>query len=119
MNFNFKIYNKTKKTMRENIQILRSDDEVILQATGVVDKEGNEVYDGDYILYESDVVREFKKVTNGKTKMTFWRWDKAKKKWKASTHEGIEIYGKIIGNKYEGIKSKRLYNEMQENGINI
>ena len=90
---------------------------ILMQATGVKDRHRNFVFSGDYILYDSGVSRNFLIVTETPLGFCFCCWDKYKKRWRHSTYNGIEIYGEIIGNIYEGIKLKKIYKEMKELGI--
>ena len=92
---------------------------ILMQATEIKDKHRNNVYSGDYILYDSGFVRNFKIVTETKLGFAFCSWDKHKKRWRHSTYNGIDTYGEIIGNIYEGVRTKKLYKEMKEIGINI
>lgn len=92
---------------------------VIMQNTGIKDRYRNDVFDGDYILYDTGKFRSFIKVSRGKIEFTFKRWDKYDDKWKSCTYQGTDVYGQVIGNIYEGIKSKRILNEMLEQGIEI
>ena len=90
---------------------------ILMQATGVKDRHENSVFSGDYILYDSGFLRNFLAVTETPLGFCFCSWNKDKKIWKHSTYTGINVYGQIVGNIYEGIKSKRIYKEMKEIGI--
>lgn len=117
MEHKFKVYDiKNKKTGRI---IAMQDDEnnIWIQNTGIQDRKKNDVFDGDYLLYDTGILRDFMKVKRGKVEFAFYRWNKYDKRWRKSTYQGVETYGETIGNIYEGIKSKRLYNEMQDLGI--
>ncbi len=128
----FKIYDKkNKKIIKYNdktsvfgfiiflIENKENERYVLLEDTGIFDKTKKSVFNGDYILFDSGVVRNFLKVQRKKTNFSFYKWDKDKKRWKKSTCQGIDTYGKVIGNIYEGIKFKRLYYEMLELGIDV
>lgn len=90
---------------------------ILMQATGVKDRHENSVFSGDYILYDSGFNRKFFTVKETPLGFYFCCWDKYKKRWKHSTYTGINVYGQIVGNIYEGVKSKRIYKEMKEVGI--
>lgn len=113
------IYFGYKKINLFASDIINFDEGILMQNTGLKDRQGNEIFDGDYILYDTGKFRSFIKVSRGKIEFTFKRWDKYVDKWKRCTYQGIDTYGQVIGNIYEGIKSKRILNEMLEQGIEI
>lgn len=105
--------------LKDRKEWVHCDNGIICQSVGIKDRYRNDVFDGDYILYDTGKFRSFIKVSRGKVEFTFRRWDIHDKKWKRCTHQGIDVYGQAIGNIYEGIKSKRILNEMLEQGIEI
>lgn len=131
MEIKFRCWLNNSKKMQEHLEYLdvlneiiesynkKEDVYVIMQNTGIKDRYRKDVFDGDYILYDTGKFRSFIKVSRGKIEFTFKRWDKYDDKWKRCTYQGIDTYGQIIGNTYEGIKSKRMLNEMLEQGIEI
>lgn len=113
------IYFGRKKINLFASDIINFDEGILMQNTGLKDRQDNEIFDGDYILYDTGRFKSLIKVGRGKTEFTFKRWNKYDQKWRCGTCQGIDVYGQVVGNIYEGIKSKRILNEMLEQGIEI
>lgn len=113
------IYFGRKKINLFASDIINFDEGILMQNTGLKDRQGNEIFDGDYILYDTGRFKSLIKVGRGKITFTFKRWNKYDTKWRNSTYQGIDVYGQVIGNIYEGIKFKKIENEILKEGIEI
>ena len=80
------------------------DEIVLIPFTGVYDKEGNEVYNGDIIEYRVGRFVDYILVKWGKVEFSFLKKTKIsvnKVGWKRGTYQGIHNYGTVIGNMYQ------------------
>ena len=92
---------------------------ILMQNSGVVDKNGNDVFEGDYILYDTGKWQNYMMCRRGTVEFAFYRWNDYKNRWQKTTYQGIPTYGVVVGNIYEGTKLKRFYKEMKEKGIEM
>lgn len=80
------------------------DDVILIPFTGIYDREGNEVYNGDIIEYRVGRFVDMTLVKWGKVEFSFLKRTRIsanKVGWKRGTYQGIPNYGKVIGNMYQ------------------
>lgn len=80
------------------------DDVILIPFTGIYDREGNEVYNGDIIEYRVGRFVDMTLVKWGKVEFSFLKRTRIsanKVSWKRGTYQGIHNYGKVIGNMYQ------------------
>lgn len=91
------LFNKavTVKFDKEHYRIYSFDDIILMQSTGLKDKNGVEVFDGDIMFYEQDCY-QYTLVKYDKDKLAFVLYDGCERLY----HELWEP-GEVIGNIYE------------------
>lgn len=87
--------NDGKKLTCDNLKGWSIDDEYLMQSTGLKDKNGVEVFDGDIMFYEQDCY-QYTLVKYDKDKLAFVLYDGCERLY----HELWEP-GEVIGNIYE------------------
>ena len=100
--FKFRHYNKDNKEMHHfklgDYPELYSDKDVVMQFTGLLDKQGKEIYEGDIVECEQLGQKQKGKVIFRKG-MWSWEFEKGKDSW---LYECVKQWkGEIIGNIYE------------------
>ena len=94
---------------QKDIMIKREKDFELLQSTGIFDKNGTEIYEGDILLRQTSDKDSWKTIVlvkRGKVELSFLRKPYNKRtdnhiRWHRTTYQGLDTYGEIIGNIYE------------------
>lgn len=90
---------------QKHIMLKRENNFEIMQYTGLKDKNGKEIYEGDILLRKCGKFESICLVKFGKVEFSFLYKSRhnekiRKGKWTRGTYQGLDVYGEIIGNIY-------------------